>query len=283
VADLVGVSRVHVTRLLAEARARKIVEITVHASTPVFGAEEAALIERYGLISAAVAPTHADVDRQAEMLGTAMEHILEYILCRSQTVAVGISGTLAGALSSLSGGDHPIRFVPIGGGRPGMAWGNDAFENAQRLAQLYGGTSLNLPAPLQATSAEAAEVLGRDPGIREVLAVGRQADALVAGLGTATAGMLMDQMSVAEQAELLQLGAVGDCAARYFDKNCQQVHGMYDARVVGLSLDELKAIPLRLVVVSGRHKLGVLRTALTHNLVNLLVIDVTTAHALLET
>jgi DNA-binding transcriptional regulator LsrR (DeoR family) len=61
---------------------------------------------------------------------------------------------------------------------------------------------------------------------------------------------------------LLALGAVGEIAAGFFDADGQAVIGSVDHRVIGLTLNEIRSIPQRIVVAFGRQKVPALRTAL---------------------
>ena len=57
IASMLDVSRIKVTRMLADARRRGIVEITVHSDERPFADLEEALVERFGLQSAWVSPS----------------------------------------------------------------------------------------------------------------------------------------------------------------------------------------------------------------------------------
>ena len=65
IATALGLSRIRVTRLLAEARAQGIVEITVHSDEPLFADEQRALTDRFGLAQAWLSPSLGDPQKDA--------------------------------------------------------------------------------------------------------------------------------------------------------------------------------------------------------------------------
>src|SRR6056297_2688570 len=70
IADTLGLSRVKVTRLLAEARRIGIVEIRIHSDESIFTDLEVALTQRYALRQAWVAPTFGSRERLLQSIGT---------------------------------------------------------------------------------------------------------------------------------------------------------------------------------------------------------------------
>ncbi|MFG3252889.1 sugar-binding transcriptional regulator [Streptomyces sp. NPDC048172] len=282
---LLGLSRVKVTRLLAEARRSGIVEIRIHSPSTPFGDLEAALAARFGLEQVWVAPSFADADRTYDAVGLAGAEALAALVPRASTVAVGLSSAVAATLPHVRSAPVPgLGFVPLAGSWGGVSRGISPHELVLRLGASFEAETYHLPAPILASSPEMGRALRADPGVRETLRRAAEADLLVAGVGgmTGSSGLLLDRLSEHERAELDGAGAVGDISGRFFGPDGASVTGEVDERVVGLALTELTAIPQRVGISFGPQKVGALRAALRHGLVNMAVTDVETARALLQ-
>ncbi|MCX4851343.1 sugar-binding transcriptional regulator [Streptomyces sp. NBC_00893] len=284
IADLCGLSRIKVTRLLAEARLVGIVEITVHSDDHLFVGLESALGHAYPLRQAWVGPAFEDEGRALHSLGAVAADCVTAFLTKGTTVAVGLSGSVAaipGHLREATGLDLSI--VPLTGSKGGVSRAASPHELALSFAAAVDGRAYHLPAPLLARNAQAAQVWREDPAVQETLERAVSADVLIAGIGgtAADAGLLVQGLSAAELAGIRKRGAVGDISGRFFDADGAAVPGEVDERLIGLSLEQLRAVPVRIGVARGADKRRALAVALRHGLINVLVTDVSTAEAML--
>jgi lsr operon transcriptional repressor len=280
IARLLGLSRVKVTRMLAEARRTGVVEIRIHGDTHTFAELESALLNRYDLDHAWVVPSFKDPDRQYATLGTAAAHSLHEFLKPGSTVAVGLSRAVSSIPRALNQ-EHKIdaTFVPLVGSRGGLQ-GVNAHETAEALARAFGGKAHHLPAPVITRTSDAAAVLRQEPDIADTLKLASKADIMVAGIGgssTETYLVAHGDITADELQSVVSRGAVGDLSARFFDANGEPVTSDLDARVIGLSLDELRQVPCRIGVVGGRGKRLAARAVARGRIVNVLVTDLDTA------
>jgi DNA-binding transcriptional regulator LsrR (DeoR family) len=287
IADLHGLSRVKVTRLLADARRLGIVEIRVHSDAPPFGELESALVERYGLQRVWVAPDFGiDERRSANSLGLVGADCLAELVPPTHRVAVGLSSAVAASVEHLRGmPSSQVEVVPVAGSRAGRTSVANPGELALSLARAFDGVAYSLPAPLLASSPEAAEIIRHDHGVRAILEQAAAADLLVVGIGGAhrASEALLESLTQAEFSLLRDLGAVGDVSARFFDAAGDPVASAVDSRVIGLELRALRAIPTRVGIAGGPEKHLAIRAAVSAGLVTVLVTDSATATALLET
>lgn len=285
VAALLGLSRVKVTRLLAEARRTGVVEITVHSDEHLFMELEAELVQRFGLVRAWVGPTFADEERAEASLGAlGAEGIAALLAEHVRSVTVGFSTSVAnvmGAMPRDRGFD--AGFVPATGTPGGMSVRGSGVELCIGFAERTGGRAYHLPAPLLASSAELASVVRQDASVLFAIDQARNADLLIAGMGAmgADSRMLIDGLSDSALRSVAESGAVGDLCAHFFDENGRAVASPVDDQLIGLTLEELVAIPTRLVVARGMRKIPALSGALNGHLLNALVTDTATAEGLL--
>jgi len=285
VADLLGFSRVQVTRMLARARAEGIVEITVHSDEPIFPAEQQALISAFGLEHASVAPTFADRADTLKSIGTVGATYLRSILRPEMTVAVGISGTLAEIAHQLKTDPMDVLFVPAIGSRPAGSEGVNPHRVAELFAEAVGGTNVHLPAPMFTSSAQSAETIASEPQIQHALETARNASLGLFGLGGTQPGTGIVADEFAHEPALEQLferGVVGDISAAFFDAKGRSIDSEISHRIVGLSFDDIMAIPHRVAFAGGPEKVDSIAGALAGGIITALITDQETAVALLS-
>ena len=285
IADALGLSRVKVTRLLAEARRTGVVEVRIHSDETLFTDLEVALTERYGLHQTWIAPTRDDLAQQLTSLGAVGAMALRAAVRADMTIAVGLSTTVSAIVAHLKV-DEPLdlRFVPATGSPPGSGDGPSAQEIARALATAVGGRAHQLPAPILAASTASAELLRQEPDVAATLALAREADVAVFGIGGTTpgAGLLMDgSVPATTIAALVDAGAVGGISAGFFDATGSPVRTELEARIIGISLAELARIPVRIAVAGGVDKRAALAGALAGHHLDVLVTDEDTARDLL--
>jgi len=130
-----------------------------------------------------------------------------------------------------------------------------------------------------------AEELVLEPSVAEPLARAAGADAAFVGIGgTKDRANLAWAADVpgTEWKELIAGGMVGDIAGRFFNAEGELIDHEINHRVIGLTLDQIAAIPTRVVVAAGPTKVDPLLAAMLRGLPNVLITDASTAEALLK-
>lgn len=284
IADLLGLSRVQVTRLLARALKEGVVEIRVHSDESIFPDLQIALQSTFGLEQAWVSPGFDDHEKNMESLGAVAAQCLMSLLKPDDVVAVGLSATLEHMIPHLPRTKIGATFVPALGSRPGGAVSINPHEIASDLAERLGGSTRHLPAPFVMASEESATMMRNEPDVASTLELARQASMGLYGLGGTQAGSGPLIEAIAPSGELEKLtnkGAVGDISGIYFDRQGGYVPSSIEKRIIGLSLEEILAIPRRVIVAGGLKKLDAIAAASQSGIVTHLVTDQRTAEALL--
>lgn len=285
VADIVGWSRVKVTRALAEAREQGIVQITVHSDEAIFLETEQALGERFGeLQSIHVGPPSNDPTKPDPLIRSAA-HYVSGLINNDMQVAVGLSTTLAAVAAALPQRQLPgTTFVPLHGTNPGLVTPPTPSNIAREFGSTLGGQVHVLAAPVFTSSTAAHEVLADDEYVKGAFETARRSDLALVGVGGIAEGssiVLSGNLTNEEADELRSAGAVGDVNARFYDARGEAVQTERTSLVLGLTLDEFKDIPLRVAVGAGEAKVDALRAAIRGNIINGLITDEPTAQALL--
>lgn len=288
IGTLLGLPRVRVTRLLADARRSGIVTIHVEGPTSPFRSEELGLEEAYGLRGCWVAATSQTESKTSASIARTGAAALTEALVGASAIGVGLSAAVVEAVRGMADnpdGNHRSRHcVPLGGTWGQARDGVGPHELAVMLARKMGAVAHSFPAPIVAGSAESAQIFIQEPAVAPALTMLHDADAIVVGIGAAPGAegtLLTNLVSSADMQEATRAGAVGDIAARFFDDDGRAVASALDHRVVGLSLEDLRRVPTRIAIAYGKSKYRPLAAALSAGLINNLVTDVQTARHLL--
>ncbi|MFM7860238.1 MAG: sugar-binding domain-containing protein, partial [Candidatus Nanopelagicaceae bacterium] len=114
----------------------------------------------------------------------------------------------------------------------------------------------------------------------------RKADVALVGIGSSgstSSELLIEEFSLTKQErDATFKNMAGDIAARFFNAQGKILSSVIDCRVIGLTLDEIRKIPKVIGVATGADKvLGVVGAARS-KLVDLLIIDLACANAILK-
>jgi DNA-binding transcriptional regulator LsrR (DeoR family) len=287
IADRLRLSRPRVSRLLAEALERGIVQITIAPPTGLYTDLETRIEAEFGLEEVLL----VDVDgRQSEELlrrqiGAAAAEYLMRTLQPGNALGLAWGTTLEAMVQSM-----PRR--PTDGVRVIQTLGGigppdrDAYAGslARRLATLLGATSVLLPAPAIVASTAVRDALRADPHVQAALHQLDALDVIYVGIGSlASNPVLTDGQSLpaGSYEELQHAGAIGDIALRFFDADGSFVRTSLDDRILGITAEQLRRHGRVVAVAGGRTKVQAIRAALRARAVNVLITDQTTGRALI--
>ncbi|WP_448335969.1 sugar-binding transcriptional regulator [Bellilinea sp.] len=282
-----GLSRITVNRLLKEARQSGIVEIRIRPVSFDLPLVEM-LLQRFSLQDAWLVPAVEETGEElAQSLAQMAALVLAQRLQEGWTVGIGISRTIS-YLPDFLVLDKPVncRFATLMGGlyfRPVEMSHN--FDILTRLAVATGGEAYYLPLPTFVSEPATREHLLADPLIQRSLNVARQADMAVFSVGTVDPAALLVQAGILGEEdlkELLEYGAVGDVLGYFFDRNGRLVPAAVHQRLLGISLEDLRRIPLKMLVAGGEPKRRAVHATLRSGLVDVLVTDTATARWLCD-
>ncbi|MGH3089974.1 MAG: sugar-binding transcriptional regulator [Rubrobacteraceae bacterium] len=286
VARELGVSRSTIVRLLRRAKEDGLVRITLDVPRDVFGMERE--LERlYGLRRVRLVPEAGDEEQLKRWLGHVASELVVEMVKPESTVAVGWGTTLRAITESLAGEQiiDGVRIVPLVGGLHRASSGTNSYWVAEQLGRYFRAPAQALYAPLFVEDRSTAEALVRDPDIGETLDLVRQASLVIYSVGTLHEDATMvrlEYLSPEERAFLQERGAAGDIACRWIDAQGDPVELPSTINPVGVSLENLKNIPERLMVAGGETKREALLGTLRGGYATTLVTDDSTAAYLLE-
>ncbi len=279
-------SRPKVQRLLDRARWAGVVDIHIETPPWLHLDLEDELRKGFGLADAIVSPARADTQAQREEVARSAARYLERRLRDGMVVAVS-HGRDTGEVPRFFRPAHRLdcTFVSAMGGSPRVDVPTNPNEICRALAERAGGQAMGLYAPAYVESAEMRDLLLAQEAVAQSLGLAAQAHVALVGIGGTDDGCTMVRsgcFSTEEIARLRRLGAVGDVLGNYVDIRGSIVASPDSARLIGLSLDELRRIQAVVAVASEAEKpqaiLGVLRAGV----VDVLIVDEGNARAVLE-
>lgn len=285
IAEVLGIGRVSVVRMLADARARNEVKISIEGELAEITRIERALEKRFGLDQAIVAPL---TDPQADpvpVIGAATGGFISEVMTQGMSVGVGWGRTLSSTLPYIRA--RPLadfRVISLLGG-VGVARRFNPPEFAWRFAQIFQGDGYLIPAPAVVDSVETKRALIERCGLKEVLAMADALDAVilsVGGIASATTFYRGGYLSEGQREELAAKGAVGDLLFHFFDKNGSLVDHPVNDLGMSVDIDRLRRAPLRVLTSGGSEKIAALIGAMSLIEPTVFITDEETARRVLE-
>lgn len=289
IAGKLNISRATVARNLAKARELGYVKITIHCPNEEVLSLERTLSQKYGMQEVIIAGTEQSPDniyhRAAGYLsqtlhkdhifgitwGTSVKRVVD---CLSQTVT-----TRARDLSC-------VKVVPLIGSTNVINSNNPEHRLtssnflANRCGEVFNAVSYNLPAPMFVSGPEVKKLLEKEKPIAEVMNLARNSHMVLLGIGTVDENSTMGKTgsySPEEYRQFREKGAVGEILGRMYDSRGISLNSEYNDRILGISLEELQKIPVRIAVAFGEEKIEAIRSALRGKIINVLITDQETA------
>ncbi len=286
IAGVLGLSRPTVANLLSRARDEGIV--TVHLRPDVLRrlSSASALREHFGLHDALVVPNPNGQggDALARSLGRAAALYLEGLLRPGDILGTAWGSGLQALAEALT--PRPIEGLRVTQSLGGLLT-SDAINPARiawTIAEKLGAHLTHLHAPQYVASPESQALFLREPTVRAALDLARSATLMVLGIGGTDADATAVRAGVitpGDMAALRAAGAVGDLSGRYYDLQGQPVETDLGARLIALTLDDLRGITPVIAVAGGPSKTRAILGALRTGCLDVLVTDERTAAALL--
>lgn len=285
VAKIIGVSRATIVNLLREARQQNIVSISVNADISMRTALAKRLAAHYGLSGALVISEEGTLPL-IERLGNAGARVLEQHVEPNDVIGVAWGRTVLAAARAISS-NHAIpslTVVQVYGSTFGTTDFSPEFCTSL-LANRLGARCVNLLAPALVSQPALQKALLQEPILTKQFNLIRSATKIIFGVGD------IGPLSTVRRAELApaeifnayaKAGSKGMIIGRFINHEGAPVSGELDERMIGISLDELRQIPVRICLSGGREKREATLATLLGHYVTHLVTDSVTAAWLLQ-
>lgn len=284
IADVLNVGRVTVVRLLADARTRNEVHISISGKIGEIIELERKLETAFDIDQAIVAPVSAEDADPVPSIAAATGELISDVVNAGMCIGVGWGRTLHNSLPYIRGGTLPdLRVISLLGGIIQARRFNPA-EFAWQFAEIFQGQGFLIPAPALVNSPQTRDALINQCGLDHIFQMAEDLDAVVLSVGgitETTTSYRVGYLAEAERKSLIEAGAVGDLLFHYFDEAGRIVDHELNRRIMSVSIDLVRQAPLRILTSGGREKVAALRGAIELVQPNILVTDEHTATAVL--
>lgn len=287
IADLYRISRPQVSRMISAAREEGIVEIKVRNPFNNETSIEKELISSFNLKDAIVVDTTDDDSISGNTsLARAGSVFFESVVRSGDIIGVMAGKTITAFINELSElQEKDLQVVPLvgGWGAKGAYW--NANANVAQLAEKSNSDYFLLHAPAIVSSVETRSKLMEEPEIKRVLELSNQANIALVGIGeiseNATFFKSMN-MSQDELEEIKSEGTTGSLGTSFLNHTGQEVGLGYSERMIGITGNKLKEIPLVVGFARGESKIDAIYSSLGGNWLDVLVTDMVTAKQILN-
>lgn len=287
VAERFGITRLRVNKALGQARRRGILRISINSDYAPCVELEGELRAKFSLTAAEVVPSPINASDTQMMVATVLGNYLAGILAGPDIRLFGMSwgNTLNLAIRFMTPVNRPdLEIVSVMGG---LTRGSDlnSYEITRRLADICNADLSYFTVPIYASSAQSRDVLIAQDVFLQTIRKIRSADAIAMAAGDiSTASLLIRDGLPAEYtpAELIAKGAVGDILGYMLDEAGDLIDHPINSQLIGITLEDLDAIPNVILAAGGSHKVAIMKATLARGVVNTLVTDEATGVALLE-
>jgi DNA-binding transcriptional regulator LsrR (DeoR family) len=289
ISERLHLSRPKISRLVQQAQEVGVVKITVHSPPGVHADLEDQLEKSFHLQEVVIADV-ANLDSQNSVsheLGIAAASYFQNTVQDKDIIGLSWGSTLSAMVNALQSMEvkdaHVVQMI----GGLGMPESEiHATSLVRQLTRLLNSKLTLVNAPGIIDSVKVKEVILSASYMQAVLRLFSEINVAYVGIGAPTKdSVVMRNSAIMSQADLdalLQKGAVGDIALRYFDIEGQPVISELDSRVIGISLEQLKKIPRVVGVAGGHQKHEVVYAALKGGFIDVLITDEKTARYILE-
>ena len=289
IAEMIGLTRSAVSRMLKEAREKGIVEILINHPFRFDHALEEELQKTFNLKHVSVVDLRekADYDEIRKQLGKAGAKLMANLIQPGNKIGVAWGTTVQSTIEAFE--NNPVKetkVVQLVGVLGSTRHSYSAQTLVERLAQKIEADGVYLYTPFIVENESTASSLLADPLVKQAISLSRECDLALLGIGSTKKNYcslyLGEHISLEELKKIQDASAVGDVCALYFDIEGQTAPVGFHQRRIGISEEGLREIPLRLGVAGDIRKADAILGAICGGFINSLVTDNRTAAKVLE-
>ncbi|KGQ30260.1 transcriptional regulator LsrR [Gallibacterium genomosp. 2] len=280
IGERLGLPRLKVSRLLERGRQHGIIKVQINSRFTGCLELEQALQQRFDLKYIRILPELEQHDLN-ERLGIGAAQLLMSLLKPNQLLSIGFGETIMQTIKYSNDfiTQNQIKLITLSGG---------VGPYMKGIGQLDGSCSVSIiPAPLRASSIEAAKLFKKEACVRDIMLAACSADVAIVGIGATRqrgqATLLRSGYITEEKQQTIRSkGAVGDILGYFMQKDGTLQPDMpLHEELISVSLDNLQKIPNVIGIAGGENKVEAILSALYGKHINSLVTEEKTARMIL--
>ena len=277
-AELMGVTRLRVMKLLEKARHTGIIQFRLCKDGERHMKLEKALIENYQLKDAFVVPAAIDKTMTNAGLAEAASMYISERLTRDSVINMGYGNTPSRILNNLATvAEHTLSCVSLTGGV--------SYYLPDTRSNVFNAKLHLIPAPILASSKEMAEAMRQEVSVSEISRMIPLSHLSVVGIGAMHESATIFKSGTLNHNDFQYLkmrGAAGDLLSHFIDENGELIETPLEERLISTSLFTLKSLQNVIGVAAGESKVDAIRAALRGQYLDVLITDDHTASCLVE-
>lgn len=283
-----NIHRTTVSRMLKEAREKKIVEIQVNDfDSELFDLERQAK-EMFDLVHLEVIPTDLQLTAEEikDTIGRRAAVLIRRLINDGDNVGMSWGSSLASTVKYVERKfTEDTTFMPLVGGSTQIDTSDHVNTLVYELSRKFQGQSVFVNASaIQETPALAKGII-ESQYFSKLKTYWSTLDKAIVGIG-GELGMddssWRDLLNDKDRKLLKDKEIVGDLCCRFFDKDGNILNGNLYERTIGISLEQLKNTPVSLGIAAGEDKVMAIHALLKNGYINSLVTDETTLRKVLQ-
>ncbi|KAF1306112.1 sugar-binding transcriptional regulator [Enterococcus saccharolyticus] len=283
-----NIHRSTISRLLKKSREEGIVNISINYDLAGTYSLEKELEAKYDLLKAIVVPTAVDIQsvQKVQSLGKATNEFLQSILV--DDMIIGFSWGQAMSVVSEELNDtkaENLTCIPLIGGPAGRLISEYHVNTITYTAsKVLNAKALLIDAPAFPETKELKDALLANEFNQELLHLWKKLSVAIFGIGSpqikdSDRWQLFYGEDVLSQ---VNTQVAGDVVSRFYDVNGEHIPNDLDNRLIGISIEDLKAVQYRIAVAESLEKVEAIKSALLGKYMNVLVTTQETADAILN-
>lgn len=289
ISEKLGVSKSSISRMLTAAKEEGIVKISVVNPLPnEYIYLEKGLEKRFGLKEVIIIDSKSnEPDEIKQELAKASAEYLERVIKDGNIIGVTWGTTIKEISKHVQNNKtNKITFIPLLGGLGQSDIDIHSNQIALELAKKFKSGSKLLHAPCIIDDPERKNMFLEDKNIQSFFKLIEKVDIAITGIGSPklnTSTMMASGYYSQEQIQsLVRKGAVADISSLFINEFGQGDSFENNNRVIGVSLEQIKKIPLTIAVAGHEKKTKAILAALRGGYVDVLVVDDRTAKGILD-
>lgn len=288
IANKLSTSRFKVSKLLQEAKNKHVVEITINKPNNRVYDLESELKETFNLKAAIVLDNKVlPYEEILYSLGKVGAKYVNSLIKENSTIGVLWGKTLLNLVKHLKPQKKlPITAVQIVGAAAKNKNILDAQELIRYIANIYGGNSKYLYAPLYIDNDYARKALMHEPVISDTLFFANKSDIILTGIGTIDAmfssTLWSNYLEKNNEYDLSTLNAVGCIYGRVYNNLGEELDIDINKKIVGIDTPSIKRTEHVIGIASGKFKAKSILGALRGRYINTIITDDSTASKVLS-
>jgi DNA-binding transcriptional regulator LsrR (DeoR family) len=290
IADELGLSRFKVARLLEAARDKGLIRIEIGYPGTIDVDLSGRLQDAFQLRHAIVVDTADDHDASLrQQLGSAAADLLTEVVTPSDVLGLAWARSVTAMATQLRR-LPAIPVVQLTGPLTRSAEGYNSVEDhssidvVRAVARVSRGPAYMFFAPFLVADATTARAMRRQPDVARAFDKIGSVTKAVAGIGLWAPGLstLYEAAAEQERRELAHQGVCADVSGVFFKADGTPIETSLNDRMVGISYDQLRAVPEVIAIPYGVSKAPAVLAVLRSGVVNSLVTHASMARALLQ-